>query len=71
MRPMAKQKKTPKATRQLLETQAALRGRQREEFFANGGTATQWSLLAGAGTHPDRRREADRTACRGRVTPDE
>lgn len=68
-RPMGKRTRT-KASRRRDDT-AAVRGRARAEFFANGGDAARWGLVAGTGRHTNRRREASRTAARGRSFPTE
>ncbi len=56
-----------KKTQSLASTDTAdLRGRERDAFFAAGGTAKQWGLLAGAGVIADAKKEASRRAARGR-----
>lgn len=63
---MTTKKKTKRAVKGSSRTTADLQGRERAAFFAAGGTAKQWGLLAGAGTIPDARKEHSRTAARGR-----
>ena len=63
---MTTKKKPKKALTSSSQTTPDLRGRERDAFFAAGGTAKQWGLLAGAETIPDARKEHSRTAARGR-----
>ena len=60
---MAKNKKQS----QLSETLAGVRGLRREAHFANGGSQVMWQ--GGVATRiPNKKRLANRKACRGRFT---
>ena len=63
---MARRKR--KDPRKFDQAKAAAAAR-RKAFFAAGGTAKQWSLLAGKGVHGYDKSKAARSkrACRGRV----
>lgn len=61
---MTKQEK--KARKQMLNTLRGARGIERKEFFANGGTLSDWM----GGPHlvvADKKKKQNKRACRGRV----
>ncbi|HUW00893.1 MAG TPA: hypothetical protein VMW08_00950 [Acidimicrobiales bacterium] len=60
---MAKNRKTSTHRRDL----SGLRGRERAEHFANGGTVAQWRGAARTYDNKTKAR-ASKEACRGRVT---
>ena len=59
-----KRQRNPQAREQLRHMRA-IAGKEREEFFANGGDVRQWRPRRQVTV--DKRRKASKNACRGRV----